>query len=331
MTPDPPQAPYFDTARGAWTFSRYADVLAALQHPNLWPVGGDRAIQLESRDHVGRLNLRSDVLARFSQAHLAEWRPLIESEACRILQRLPLDRRVDLFREFALPWGLTLAMLATGTEHADRESLSRLSARVFAATGASDDSPLRADAASAIAELEAIFANGTVPMGEPTFVALSQTMPRLLANAWLALIQHPGEYARLRADPALLPVAVEELLRYAGIVRRVFRRTTAKVDLSGVAMGEGDLVMLMLASANRDPEHYPDPNRLDLGRAAGGHVSLGSGRNSCVGVAPVRMAVSIATSVLVATFSAVELASIPEWRTGCGFWFPASVDVTLLT
>ena len=87
---EPPQPPYFDSAKRVWILTRYADVLAALQHPNLWPVGGgDREIEAESRDEAGRLKLRSDVLANFSQAHLAEWRPLMEAESVRILHALP--------------------------------------------------------------------------------------------------------------------------------------------------------------------------------------------------------------------------------------------------
>ena len=109
--------------------------------------------------------------------------------------------------------------------------------------------------------------------------------------------------ARLRAHPELLPGAIEELLRYAGIVRRVFRRATANVDLGGVRIAEGELAVLMLASANRDPEQFPDPDRLDLTRPITSHVALGTGRNSCVGAMLIRMAASVATGALTATFA----------------------------
>ena len=327
---EPPHPPYYDSAQGAWILSRHADVLAALQHPHLWPVGGgNREILPESRDEAGRLKMRTDVLARFSQSHLVLWRPRMESEALRILKELPAGRPVDLLRQFALPWGLTLALLATGADPADREKLGALGTRVFAATGASEDSPSRADAAAATAEMERIFEHGSVPMGEPTFVALSQTMPRLLASCWLALFGHPVEYAKLRARPDLMSVAVEELLRYSGIVRRVFRRSTARVELGGVIIGQGDLVILMLARANRDPARFADPDSLDVTRPVAIHFSLGHGRNSCVGANPVRMAVSIATTALVSTFASAELRGTGEWRLGSGFRFPASVDVTL--
>jgi cytochrome P450 len=166
-------------------------------------------------------------------------------------------------------------------------------------------------------------------MGEPAFVALSQTLPRLLANCWLALLRHPAEFARLRSHPELLPNAVEELLRYAGIVRRVFRRATADLDLGGVRIANGDLAMLMLASANRDPDQFPDPNRLDLARPIATHVSLGTGRNSCVGAMLIRMAASVATAALTARFAAATAHPVPEWRLGSGFCFPAAVNVTL--
>jgi cytochrome P450 len=329
---EPPGPPYFDSAKRVWILSRYADVMAALQHPSLWPVGGgEREIDAASRDEAGRLKLRGDVLARFSQAHLAEWRWRMEAEASCVLEALPTGCPVDLLRDFALPWGLTLAIDATQSNPAYREKLGALSTRVFAATGVSDDSPARADAAAATAELESVFQHSPVPMGEPTFVALSQTMARLLASCWVALVSHPAEYAKLRSRPDLVPAGVEEMLRYAGIVRRVYRRSTAPVELGGALIAQGDLVALMLASANRDPAQFPEPDRLDVTRSVPSHFSLGYGRNSCVGGNPVRMAVGVATTVLVRTFAAAELIRESNWRTGSGFCFPESVEVILVS
>jgi hypothetical protein len=325
---EPPQPAYFDSAKSVWILSRYADVLAALQHPQLWSVGGgERAIEAESRDETGRLKLRGEVLARFSQPTLAEWRPAMEAEALGILRALPTDRTVDLLREFALPWGLTLAMMATGSAPADRGKLSGLSTRVFAATGTHDDTVVKSDAAAATAELEGIFAH--LPMGEPTFVALSQTTARMLASCWHALASHPQEYAQLRARPDLIPAGVEEMLRYAGIVRRVYRRATADVELGGAVIPKGQLVALMLASANRDPLQFADPTRLDVARPVPSHFSLGYGRNSCVGGNPVRLAIAVATGALISTFAGMELTGECNWCAGSGFLFPSGVDVTL--
>jgi cytochrome P450 len=330
MTPPKPEAPRFDAAQNAWILSRYADVCAALRQPHLWPVGGKREIQPDSRDDAGKLKLRADMLEALSVSRVEAWRPQLEVVTYRALDRLATGRAIDLLGEFTLPWGLDLATLVTGADPAAGRRLSDLSSRVFAATGVgSEEVALRADAAAATAELDRILETGPIPMGEPAFVALSQTLPRLLAGAWLALARHPDEFAWLRAHPDLLPGAVEELLRYAGIVRGVFRRATANVEIGGVRIADGELVVLMLASANRDPEQFPDPDRLLLSRPVTGHVALGTGRNSCVGAMVIRMAAAVATGALAARFADVQFDSVGDWRTGSGFCFPASVFVTL--
>jgi cytochrome P450 len=330
MTPARPEAAWFDSARNAWILSRYADVWAALREPNLWPVNGKHEIQRDGREADGRLQQRAPMLEAIAGARVEEWRPRLEALTYRALESLATDRAVELLSEFMLPWGLSLAMMVTGADPADRGRLGDLGCRVFAATGAeSKDAALRADAAAATAELEQIFAGGPVPMGEPAFVALSQTLPRLLANAWLALIRHPNEFARLHAHPELLPAAIDEMLRYSGIVRRIFRRATGKVELGGVTIQDGDLAALMLASANRDPQQFPDPDRLDLGRSVPSHVALGTGRNSCVGAMLIRMAASVATGALTARFVEAALLNVGEWRTGSGFCFPEMVYLTL--
>ena len=323
MTPERPEAARFDAAQQAWILSRYADVWAALREPNLWPVTG-------KRESDGRLQQRAAMLEAVAGARVEEWRPRLEIVTRRALESLPAHREVELLGEFLLPWGLSLAMMVTGAEAADRARLGDLSTRVFAATGAEHkDAALRADAAGATAELERIFEGGPVPMGEPAFVALSQTLPRLLANAWVALARHPAEFARLRACPALLPGAIDELLRYSGIVRRIYRRAIAPVELGGVTIAEGELAALMLASANRDPEQFPDPDRLDVGRVVSSHLALGAGRNSCVGAMLIRMAAAVATGSLAERFEEFGACRVGEWRTGSGFCFPASVHVTL--
>ena len=309
--------------------SRYADVLAAFREPRLWPIAARGEDQSKTRDDAGRLRLRGEVQDALSPARVAAWRERMEALALAAIAHLPTDRTVDLLGEYAQPWCLDLALLVVGAGPGDRAHLAELGSCVFAATGAPDDSPLRPAAAAATAELERIFQNGPIPMGEPTFVALSQTLPRLMANAWLALLQHPSEMAQLRARPGLLPDAVEEFLRYAGIVRRVWRRATANLELAGVPIAAGQRVMLMLASANRDPAQFPEPDRLDVTRRFAGHVALGTGRNSCVGATLVRMAMAAATGALLQQLQAAELSGMPEWRTGSGYCFPASVPVRL--
>src|SRR6185369_14605076 len=189
MTPPRPQAAYFDPEQNAWIVSRYTDVWAALREQNLWPVSGQREILPEIRDESGRLKQRSEMLDALSAARLDEWRLRLEVLTDSVLERLATDRPVDLLAEFALPWGLALAMLVMRADPTDSGILADLGGRVFAATGKSDDSGVRENAAAATAELERIFEAGPLPMAEPTFVALSQALPHLLASAWLALVR----------------------------------------------------------------------------------------------------------------------------------------------
>jgi cytochrome P450 len=275
------RAPHFDPALGAWVISRYADVLAAFREPGLWPV--------RARDEAAHVGVRAETLAALSPARLAAWQSQIEPLAHRLLEQLLTDRAVDLVGEFAQPWSLAVAVLVTGADAADGERLAALARQVSAAAAEPDDSALKSAAAAATAELERHFQQTATPLGEPAFVALSQTLPCYLANAWLALLQHPAELARLRSQPDLLPGAMDELLRYAGLVRQLFRQAAADVKLGGVRIAEGERVSLMLAAANRDPVQFPEPDRLDVTRQAAGQVALGAGPHACVGASRIRM------------------------------------------
>jgi cytochrome P450 len=162
---------------------------------------------------------------------------------------------------------------------------------------------------------------------QATFVGVAQTLPRLLASCWLALFRHPVEVARLRADPGLRPRAVEELLRYAGIIPRLYRKATVDIDLGCVRPTAGQLVTLMVASANRDPERFPEPGRMDVSRPATGQLSLGIGHGSCAGARIVRMALDVSTQAILQRFEHVEVRGTIRWQTGVFCW-PRSVPVT---
>lgn len=327
LSPPPPEAPYFDPTAGAWVLSRYADVLAAFRELRLWPIGQRGEDQYSIRDDTGKLHVRGEMLDAVSPARVAPWQSQMEALAAGAIEQLPRDRPADLLAEFAQPWCLSLAILVTGADPADREKLEGLAREVFAGTGQPEDSPLRRRAAEATAELERIFHSQVARMGEPTMVGISQTLPRLLANSWVALLRHPAEWARLRQSPDLMPGAVEELLRYASIVPALFRRAVQHVELAGLRIRQGDQVHLMVASANRDPEQFPEPDRLDVTRRLTTHVTLGSGRNSCVGAMLIRMAAATTTAALLKGFPDASLADGVEWRSGSGFCWPSAVYV----
>lgn len=324
MSPQLADAPHFDSGRNAWILSRYADVVAALQEPRLRPPG-----PTEARDEAGRLQQRLEVQQAFSVVKLAEWQSQMETLADRAVDRLPSGRPVDLIVDYAKPWCLEVAILVTGANPRDRDRLAELSDAAFAAAGEPDNSTVQEHAAEAIAELQSILQPTATPMAEPTFVGVAQTFSRLLGSGWLALLEHPTEWARLRAQPGLIPHAMEELLRHAGIVQSIVRRSTADLDFGGVRIAKGDRVLLMLAAANHDAAQFSEPDRLDVTRQAAGHVALGAGRNSCAGSPLIRTAAGIATAALVAKFAGAELTDGVAWCSGSRFRWPVTVPVIL--
>nr|MDT0666016.1 cytochrome P450 [Micromonospora sp. DSM 115978] len=127
-------------------------------------------------------------------------------------------------------------------------------------------------------------------------VAGHETTVNLIGNMFLALMRHPDQYAALCADHDLAGPAVDELMRFDGPVHLTTRVGTRDVEVSGHPFAEGEGVVILLASANRDPRVYRDPDRLDLGRYAGRaavprHLGFGLGHHYCIGSPLVRVEV----------------------------------------
>jgi hypothetical protein len=153
-------------------------------------------------------------------------------------------------------------------------------------------------------------------------------MPSLLGNAWFALVQHPLQWRLLHHQPDLTEQAIEELLRYAGLARVLFRTATADLDLNGFFIRKGERVILRIIAANRDPERFSEPHRVDVTRRDGGHFTLGAGSHSCVGAGLIRMAAITITQPLVQRFASATLALPVEWKGGSGFQSPSSLWVS---
>jgi cytochrome P450 len=138
-----------------------------------------------------------------------------------------------------------------------------------------------------------------------------ETTTNLIANAVVELLEHPAEWARLRAEPALLSSAVEEFLRYQSPNQLGNRRVVADVAIGGVAMPECTLVTLGIGAANRDPAHFPDPDRLDLGRTPNRHLAFITGIHACAGMWLARMEGAVAIGRLVERFARLRAAAPP--------------------
>ena len=114
-------------------------------------------------------------------------------------------------------------------------------------------------------------------------IAGNETTTNLIGTSMLALFRNPDQIDRIRKDLSLMPSAVEELLRYAGPVHGTGRVPKADIEIAGHVFHEGEMVFTLLAAGNRDPSHYPDPDKLDVGRNPTDHLALGDGIHFCLG------------------------------------------------
>ena len=144
-------------------------------------------------------------------------------------------------------------------------------------------------------------------------VAGNETTTHLISNGMLMLLRHPDQVARLRADPSLLPSAVDEMLRYTGPVHTTRRTARTDVDLDGNEIRRGEVVIGVLAAANRDPEKYEDPDDFDVGRNPTDHVAFGDGIHFCLGASLARLEAEVAVGTLLQRFPELSLVEEPEW------------------
>jgi cytochrome P450 len=146
-------------------------------------------------------------------------------------------------------------------------------------------------------------------------IAGHETTANLIGNGMLALLRHPEQLARLRAEPELDRPAVEELMRFDGPIQMVQRITLEDVEIGGREIPTGCIVILLTAAANRDPAVFVDPTRLDLGRTPNPHLGFGGGAHFCLGAALARLEGRIAIGALARRFPGMRvLANKPEWR-----------------
>jgi cytochrome P450 len=161
-------------------------------------------------------------------------------------------------------------------------------------------------------------------------IAGHETTSNMLGLGTLALLRHPDQLARLRDDPDAVEPAVEELLRWLSIVHSgTFKVTTTEVEIGGVRIGKGEVVMCALAAANRDPAAVSEPDRLEISRGAIGHLAFGHGVHHCLGAPLARMEMRIAFPALLRRFPALaEVAGTAQFRSFHAVYGLTSLQVT---
>ena len=161
---------------------------------------------------------------------------------------------------------------------------------------------------------EEVVANSIV-----TMVGAQETTTNLIGSGTLSLLRHPDQLEKLRLDPSLIPSATEELLRYESPSQHTVRLAPEDTELGGKEIRKRQAVRAVMAAANRDPERFPDPDRLDITRQDNRHVAFGYGAHFCFGAPLARIEGQIALEEMVRWFPHWSLEPGPlVWRTNSG-------------
>jgi cytochrome P450 len=307
--------------------------------------------EMEGPEH---LRLRRLVTPGFTPHRAAALRPDIERIVEGLLDELTDDGPVDLITRFARPLPIDVICALVGIPDADRPRW-----REYGAAVAAGDAKALAKAVPGIVEdcLSAIAHRKLEPgddvvtallrvqaedgdrLGEAELVTLiwqlvlaGQVPGNLIANAVETLFGHPDQLAALREDPSLLPGAVEELMRWCGPqLLTIPRHATEDVEIDGVLIRKGEPVTVAIASANRDPRAFPDPEVFDLRRAAGPlwHLGFAHGPHFCLGAPLARVQTEVALGALLRRFPdlapAEGMLRVPD----PGTWRLTTLPVTL--
>jgi len=300
------------------------------------------------RDPPDHTRLRGLVSRAFTPRVVEGLRPRIQQIVDALLDRVRDVGRMEVISDLAYPLPVTVISEMLGVPEEDRERIKQWSAdiaRSLDAIGLPTDPAIvdrgrtarlaigdyfrsllpdrkkypRGDLLSLLIEAEE--QGDKLSEGELLatcvllYIAGHETTVNLIGNGLLALLRHPAELERLRSDASLTQSAVEELLRYDGPVQRTARITNTDVEISGHKIPKGAMVVPVIGAANRDPAHFPSPDRLDVSRPDNRHIAFGFGIHFCLGAPLARLEGQITLETLLRRLPRLALATErPEWR-----------------
>lgn len=300
--------------RTSWLVARYDDVVAVLKDGGTFSSRanaevsrffGRSILEMDGTEHQRTRALVSPI---FVPKRLDERLPLIEGIVHELLDGFAGDGRADLVRQLTTVFPVQVIAQIVGVPRTDYVKFMGWSldliafakdpARALAASGTLRDYLLpvvRARRAEPRGDVISMLVTGTVDgagLSDEQVInflrlllpAGAETTSRLIGSMLLALLaEREARFERVRADRALVPWAIEETLRWETPILFVPRLVTRATEIGGVAVPEGAMVSAVIASANRDETHFPDPDRFDLDRRADDHLSFGFGHHFCLG------------------------------------------------
>jgi cytochrome P450 len=298
-------------------------------------------------DGVEHARLRGLIHKAFTPRMIEQMCNRVEALSHDLLDMAEQRGTFDLVADYALPVPLTIISEILGVPPKDRERFSRWTKRMIALSASGHGmllgipavwSMLRLlrrviadrrahpqnDLISALVQAEEsgdrLTADEVLSMVFILLIAGHETTVNLIASGMLALLEHPDQMGLLRQKPELTRSAIEELLRYVSPVEHATERYAAEdVILHGVTIPRGEMVLAVIASANRDEAYFENPDRLDITRENNKHLAFGQGVHYCVGAPLARLEGQIAISALVQRMPSLRLrvnADALRWRAG---------------
>lgn len=283
-------------------------------------------VAMDPADHT---RLRRKLTGAFTARRMQQLEGHITDVVAAQLDRMAqLTPPVDLVAEFALPVPSLVICELLGVPYADRETFQANTARFMvreqeleekmSAYGAMTTylaelvTRKRAepgdDILSDLARQDDLGVDELTGIAFLLLLAGHETTVNMLGLGTFALLEHPADLAELRANPELMPGAVEELLRYLSVADIFFRYATEDIELGGETIPAGSTVVVSLLAANRDPARFDDPDTLDIRRQARGHVSFGHGVHLCLGAQLARIEMRVGFESLLRRFPTLALA-----------------------
>jgi cytochrome P450 len=303
------------------------------------PYSEDRAsmLRIDPPDHT---RLRSLVSKAFTPRAVEAMRPRVALLVDELLGKVESRRGMELVADFAAPLPVIVIAELIGVPAAEHAKFRRLSdeavrllgdgsmeekrrgvvgmhalteyfASIVEARRADPQDDLVSALVAAEEEGDRLSLSELLATLVLLLVAGNETTTKLIGNAVLALLAFPDQRERLRAEPALVPDAVEEFLRYDGPVQLTSRIAREDREVVGRPVHKGQQIVLLLAGANRDPAAFADPDRLDVGRRDVRHVAFGHGIHFCLGAQLARLEAALALDALIARLPDLRRADAP--------------------
>lgn len=336
---------YWDAVNELWAISRHSDIVAISRDPKRFSSaqgsrpntnGSGSMIDNDDPRHIAYRHLfQKEITPRGAKKFEARIQRLVDD----VFQKLAGRRAFDLVAEIAIPLPVRVIVETLGLPDADWPRYARIAEITMAAGGGpryQSEHMMQVAHAYYQEALGVVAQRRGTPGGSDWFSRIveaadagtaarsdhelasesllflnggSDTTRHVIAGGTLALLQHPDQLERLRADRALLPTAIEELVRWVTPLLNMRRTATVDVELRGKKIRAGQQVLLMYAAANRDEDVFVEPQRFDIARSPNPHLAFGIGAHFCMGANIARLELRCVFNAILDRLPGLELAS----------------------